>query len=183
MTTCMEKATHQWEPVVRFTVHGLPGPQGSKRGFANKKTGAVMMVESSKKVKPWRSSVAGEAVAARLQLKPDVRDLLFDGTLAVSFTFLFSRPKSHYRTGKNAGVLRPDAPYYVTSKAAGDVDKLQRSTFDALTGILYRDDSQIAGIMGPSFKVYCNQGELPGMVIQVLLWAPKSLNHIREVIL
>ena len=39
----------------KFTVHGLPAPQGSKRHV-----GKGVMVESSKYVKPWREAVKAE---------------------------------------------------------------------------------------------------------------------------
>ena len=45
-------------------------------------------------------------------------------------TFFFARPRSHYRTGRNAHLLRDDAPIAPTS--APDLSKLIRSTEDAL---------------------------------------------------
>ncbi len=39
-----------------ITVYGTPGPQGSKR-FMGVKGGKGVLVESSKKVKPWREAV------------------------------------------------------------------------------------------------------------------------------
>jgi Holliday junction resolvase RusA-like endonuclease len=49
---------------------------------------------------------------------------------------------SHYGSGKNAEKLKPTAPKFHTVKP--DATKLLRSTEDALTGILWRDDAQIA---------------------------------------
>jgi len=46
-------------PVLRIDVKGIPGAQGSKRHV-----GRGIMVESSKKVAPWRSDVRDSAMTA-----------------------------------------------------------------------------------------------------------------------
>ena len=141
-----------------FTVNGTPGAQGSKKHVGN-----GIMVESSKKVKPWRSDVKAAAEAAHLASDEWDRATTAVG---VQVTFSFERPKSHYRTGRNAHLLRDDAPIYVTSRAKGDNDKLQRSTFDALTssGVI-ADDSLIVAVH--AFKVYAARDEKPGAVIEL----------------
>ena len=118
-------------------VNGTPAPQGSKRGFVVK--GRVVVAESSPKVKPWRQDVAAAAVEAAAEagwVAPA-------GPLAVSITFYLPRPRYHYRTGKHADELKPDAARWVDKKP--DLDKLVRATCDALTtaGVI-RDDAQIA---------------------------------------
>ncbi len=119
---------------MRFRVDGTPGPQGSKRGFVNPKNGRVILVESSSKVKPWRALVAH---AAREQMNYDLQSIMA-GPVRMDVNYFLKRPMSHYR--KN-GELRPDAPAFVKTKP--DLSKLQRSTEDALTGVVYVDDSQI----------------------------------------
>lgn len=125
-----------------FTVRGIPGAQGSKRHV-----GHGVMIESSKKVKPWRSDVQAAAEDAIRQWETDNSATWEPLTAPVKVYahFTFARPRSHYRTGRNAHLLRVDAPEWVTSRACGDLDKLCRSTFDALTaaGVL-ADDSLIA---------------------------------------
>jgi len=133
---------------ITFAVHGLPAPQGSKRHMGN-----GVMVESSKKVKPWRQDTKYAALAA----KPSDWDA--SGPMSLSVVFRFQRPAAHYL--KNG--LRPTAPYYVTSARNGDLDKLLRSTCDAITGILFDDDRQVVSIN--AIKRYCTQGELPGAII------------------
>jgi Holliday junction resolvase RusA-like endonuclease len=59
----------------------------------------------------------------------------------LSVTFLFKRPKSHYRSGKNAMVLKGAAPNRHTQKP--DLTKLVRCLEDALTGIIWNDDCQV----------------------------------------
>ena len=53
------------------------------------------------------------------------------------------RPKSHYGTGKNAGVLKADAPADYTAKP--DADNLVKAAMDAITqmGGFWLDDSQV----------------------------------------
>jgi len=136
------------ERLFGMDVFGEPAPQGSKRAFHHAKTGKIIMAESSAKVKPWRSMVASEAsriVGGRSDSFPVV------GPLAMIVTYRLKRPKAHY---KKNGELRPDAPVYVSKKP--DLSKLQRSTEDALTGIVYVDDSQL--VLMTIAKVYGEPG-------------------------
>ena len=59
------------------------------------------------------------------------------------FEFDFRRPKSHL-TSK--GALTKAAPLFPTGRQIGDTDKLIRSVCDALTGIVWYDDSQVVDI-------------------------------------
>ena len=120
-------------PAVTLVVYGTPGPQGSKRHI-----GRGIMIESSDKVKPWRQDVKHAAIAAT-QTQPDWE--ILDGPLAVSMVFTFTRPRSHYGTGRNAHLIKESAP----ARPSGypDLSKLIRSTEDALTGVVWVDDSRI----------------------------------------
>lgn len=119
---------------LNFTVHGMPAAQGSKRHVGNGR-----MVESSKKVAPWRQDV----IAAAMGAAEKAGWVTPTGPIWVGIDFYLPRPQTHYGTGKNAGVLKPTAPPWHSSRP--DVDKLIRALFDALTisGVI-RDDSQIA---------------------------------------
>jgi crossover junction endodeoxyribonuclease RusA len=117
-----------WE----ITVRGIPAPQGSKTQWG---------AESSKKVRPWREAVRGKAQDAL-----DNGEQPIAGPVAVRIAFYLPRPKSHYYTGKRAGVLRDDAPDYCDKRP--DVDKLVRSTLDALTSAgAYADDARVARLI------------------------------------
>lgn len=117
-----------------FDVLGVPAAQGSKRHV-----GGGRLVESSKKVKPWREAVKAAAVEALGD------DPAIEGPAFVGITFRFARPAGHYGSGKNAARLKDSAPAYPTSRALGDLDKLARSTLDALTDSqVIADDSQVA---------------------------------------
>lgn len=145
----IESLTEAWAgPVNVFVVHGVPAPQGSKRHV-----GGGVMVESSKKVKPWREAVKW-AVLSRPE---DAKTLGILGPVRVSVTFFLQRPGGHYGTGRNAGVLKASAPEYPAVKP--DLDKIVRSTLDALTDAgVYRDDSQVVTLI--SEKLYGNPGAL-----------------------
>jgi Holliday junction resolvase RusA-like endonuclease len=125
--------------MIEFFVPGEAKPAGSKKGFFNKKMQRVQIVDACKLTKPWQaqvSSYAQEAVLKQGLAEP------MTGPIAVEFVFTMRRIKGHYRTGKNANVLRDDAPYWHT--VMPDALKLGRAVEDAMTGIVFRDDAQIA---------------------------------------
>ena len=64
--------------------------------------------------------------------------------LQVIMSFSFSRPKSHYGTGKNSGKLKANAP--VTHISRPDVDNLAKFVLDALNGVYWKDDSVICSM-------------------------------------
>ena len=138
-------------------VRGVPAPQGSKRHI-----GHGIMIENSKKVKPWRQDVRAAAIA---YYEGDI----IGRAVEVEIIFLFARPKSHYGTGKNANKLKQKAPEFVTSSATGDIDKLCRSTLDGLSakagGTVIKDDSLVVSLK--AVKKYAKEGELLGAKISV----------------
>ena len=88
------------------------------------------------------------------------RSVSLYGLSDVTLTFRMPRPKSHYWTGRRAHELRPDAPTWHTSRP--DVDKLTRAVLDALSGVWWVDDSQVA--MVTASKAYSDDGA-PGVHI------------------
>ena len=85
-------------------VIGIPAPQGSKRHV-----GHGIMIENSKRVKPWRNDVKDAALE-------HYQGEIIDQAVEIEIIFLFARPKSHYGTGKNATVsythlTLPTPPY------------------------------------------------------------------------
>ena len=63
----------------------------------------------------------------------------FAEPLRVDITWYFPRPKNHYRTGKYAAELKPNAPEWHTTKT-GDIDNAHKIILDALNGTFWRDD-------------------------------------------
>jgi len=118
---------------ISFFVPGIPAPGGSKKfvGFA-KSTGRAILVDAAgQRNKDWRASVATVAAACMSGVSP------LEGPLFVRLTFLMPRPKGHRKPN---GDLRKGAPAYPTTRP--DCLKISRSTEDAMTGIVWRDDAQ-----------------------------------------
>jgi len=66
---------------------------------------------------------------------------VLQGPLFVQLWYGLKRPKSHYGTGKNDGIVKPSAPKYPDKKP--DIDNFEKFIFDCLSGVIIRDDSQI----------------------------------------
>lgn len=73
------------------------------------------------------------------------------GPICVDVQFCFSRPRSHYGTGRNAAQVRPAAPSGAHAQKP-DLDKLLRALGDSLTqaGVI-RDDTQITRLDAGKF--------------------------------
>jgi Holliday junction resolvase RusA-like endonuclease len=83
-----------------------------------------------------------------------------DEPLEVIIFLYFSRPKSHYGTGRNAGKLKDSAPYW--KESAPDRDNADKILLDALKGMFWRDDSIV--VAGPVIKQY---SEIPRTEIYI----------------
>lgn len=152
-------------PAVVLTVYGQPAPQGSKRPFVNKHTGRAQVIEQNKvPVDRWRSDVKDAA----LKLAQDI--WRFECPVEVRMVFSFERPASHYGTGRNAAVLKASSPARPVGRD-GDLDKLARSTCDALTAAgIWKDDKLVAEFARLA-KVFCGEDpdalDVPGAVITI----------------
>ena len=113
---------------IDFTVRGTPTAQGSVRAFV--RGGHAVVVGVSSPLAAWRHAIATEARAA-MGTTPTLT-----GPVVVSAWFTFARPPSHFR---RSGTVRAGAPRYPRL----DADKLARACGDALTGVVFADDSQI----------------------------------------
>lgn len=140
---------------ITFRVLGMePAPQGSKSPKGRTRTGKAVLVESCKRVKPWRERVTDAAVAAGVPL--------MRGPVTATMTFVFRRPAGHFKAN---GQLKPSAPRWHCVRPDGS--KLMRSTEDALSKVLYEDDSRI--VFGAWEKRYCvDDREQPGAIITIL---------------
>lgn len=136
-----------------FFVPGIPRPGGSKTAFRNRYTGRVQMVDAGKDNKEWRSMIglfAHQAMAGRPLIPEAIR---------VEVVFQMPRPKSHYgKAGLKAKFLL--IPH--TSKP--DATKLWRAAEDALTGVVWHDDSQITRQL-----IDKKYDEKPGMLIKIFV--------------
>jgi Holliday junction resolvase RusA-like endonuclease len=66
------------------------------------------------------------------------------GPVVLTVRAIFSRPASHYGTGRNAGQLKNSSPLYYTHKP--DVDNVAKTVLDALNGLAYQDDRQVCRV-------------------------------------
>jgi Holliday junction resolvase RusA-like endonuclease len=122
------------DPDITITVHGAPAPQGSKRHLGN-----GVMVEMSKKVKPWRQDVKAAALAATEAI-PGWRPL--DGPLAAWIVFTVrDRPASKPSWWPDG--IKWSKTLMWRPASTPDLSKLLRSTEDALTGLVWKDDARV----------------------------------------
>jgi crossover junction endodeoxyribonuclease RusA len=140
-------------PFLYHFVTGLPAPQGSKsfKGTFKRKDGRMggILVESSKKVGPWRDSVAAQLLAG-------TTDRFGDAAVRLTVVFVMPRPK--------AMSAKKPTPHHVK---APDLSKLIRSTEDAITTAgIWADDSRVAEY-GPMLKRYAEPGEATGAMIMI----------------
>ena len=112
-----------------------------------------MIVDACAKSGDWKADVKAFA-------RQEYKGPLLDGPIELSIIFYMPRPKNHFGTGKKAGILKANAPQWHTTKP--DRTKLTRGLEDSLTGVIWRDDSQV--VCGDIRKVY---GSLPGARIIV----------------
>lgn len=137
-------------PPITLFVYGNPASQGSKR-LVRTRLGRTIMLENSTKVKPWRNAVASAAREANCPL--------YGGDVMVHVVLMFVRPASHFN---KAGELRasvPERPGYI------DVDKAARAILDALAGIAYQNDRQVAVLSVQ--RMWAGTGTGAGAVIQI----------------
>ncbi len=135
--------------MITFFVPGTPRPGGSKTSGMSK-SGKMFVRPANKETKIWMAVVSYHA-------RQYYQGELLTGAIKASFVFTMKRPKAHYRAN---GDLKETAPLFHVSRP--DVGKLVRSTEDALSGIIYRDDSQIA--VRDEKKIY---GEKTGVEILI----------------
>jgi crossover junction endodeoxyribonuclease RusA len=115
--------------ISKFSVEGLPAPQGSKRHVGNGR-----MIEASKYLPAWRKAIETECRS--------LFDEPMDGALEVELWFYLPKPSSVSR----------DYPTVMP-----DVDKLARAVGDGLTnGGAIADDARIVDLH--AYKRYSVDG-------------------------
>lgn len=143
-------------------VHGVPAMQGSKRHVGN-----GVMIEASKRTRPWRENVRDAALTA-IALDRWQR---LDGPVSVRAEFYFDRPAGHYRSGRNAHLLKDGAPRFPSNRGSGDVDKMLRACFDSLADAgVFRDDSQVVRVTAAKFWTGVDDWRVPGARLVVKSW-------------
>ena len=134
-----------------FTVYGEAQPQGSAKAFVPKGWSRPIITSDNRDLKSWRQLVAEAANRALAALPAGDRDYLLEG-VRLTIAFYLPRPKSLPKRC-TAHTKKPD------------VDKLVRSVADALTSIVFRDDSQVCELV--TAKHYAAEGDAPHVDIRV----------------
>jgi crossover junction endodeoxyribonuclease RusA len=115
--------------ISKFSVEGLPAPQGSKRHVGNGR-----MIEASKYLPAWRKAIETECQS--------LFDEPMDGALEVELWFYLPRPSS---VSRDYPIVMPD------------VDKLVRGCLDGMTkGGAIVDDSRVVDLH--AYKRYSVDG-------------------------
>lgn len=83
--------------------------------------------------------------------------------LRIQMEFVFSRPKSHYRTGKYSTLLKEHIPTMHITRP--DTDNLVKFVLDSLNKVFYKDDSQICEVI--AVKRYIDAGEKPKTEVMI----------------
>lgn len=157
--TLADDVAERIETWLCFDVHGVPAMQGSKRHV-----GRGIMVEASKRTRPWREAVKTVALDAMR-----LHDRIL-GPVEVRLLFCYDRPHTHYRTGRNGHLLRDAAPLYPANRGSGDCDKAARAVLDSCTDAgVFADDAQV--VVLEARKVWCGEHEdalrIPGVRVRV----------------
>ena len=144
---------------IRFKVVGKPRGKGSLVGrFAHHPKATV----------EWES-------LCRLQAADEMRARnlpVHEGPVELYLVVTIHRPKSHYGTGRNARKVKASAPGRMDHTQKPDYDKLARGVTDALTGIVYHDDSQVT--QGVVRKEWCGRDEEQGVLVVARLRDPSG---------
>lgn len=137
---------------VQFTVYGIAAAKGNMKSFPfRRKNGSLgaSVTEGTKGSKSWQALVADTAQRHAGEF--------FTDAVEVELEFWLPRPKS--------------LPKRVTTHTKKpDVDKLTRAIFDALKGIIWRDDSQVVSLNVA--KGYAAASAVPGVRVVVTELSP-----------
>lgn len=135
--------------MIAFTVVGIASGMGSKRAFVPKGWTRPIVTDTNRNLRSWQALVA-DAAARAITERPEWQ--ILDGAVRLSIAFYLPRPKSL-------------AKKVTAHTKAPDCSKLLRSTEDAMSGIVYRDDAQIVEIVAG--KYYTGANDSPHVNIRV----------------
>lgn len=131
---------------VEWRVYGKPVTQGSLSSFPYMKKGGGMGVRTpqSKNVLDWRV-VIQKALMDEYPSINGTNPIFEKGIPVESWLYLYvAKPKSNKDT-------------FPVNQRTGDIDKYARAVFDACTGYIYHDDSQVVSLQ--TNKVYVPEEE------------------------
>lgn len=124
----MKTATEQ---AIRFVVHGDAVSFGTKTTTFQRGGRLIRGTRKTDAAADWEAEVR-RAAAEAMGERP-----LFEGPVEVLTTVIFSLPRSQYRK-------RNPVPRTWSTKKRAEGDKVDRLVHDAMTGVVYADDCQVA---------------------------------------
>ncbi len=136
----LETRAIRTDSLISFHVKGLPVPQGSTRAWVLH--GKPVITSSAKGLGTWRRLVAD---VAQNYAPPEP----WEGPVGIELHFGLPKPKSAPKRKRVWPDKRPD------------LDKLTRAVLDALTYVVFADDSQVVEIHAS--KDY----GAPGVVVEI----------------
>lgn len=131
-------------------VPGTPAPKGSTRAFVVK--GRAVTTNANKATKPWEQQVS--AVVAEAMCNGTI-EFPRPAAVHLGLVFLMPRTASEPKRSTRPHTRKPD------------IDKLARCAIDALTGLVFEDDSQVVHLS--TSKRTASVSEQPGAWIT---WGP-----------
>lgn len=138
--------------LLTFRVFGVAQPKGNMRAIHLKGMHFPIVTDSNRNAKSWAQLVA-EGANHALAAQHESRSLLVEA-VRVTIAFYLPRPKKYQRRGVPVAHLK-----------APDIDKLIRGVLDALTHVVWRDDSQVVELL--AIKHYAEVDDLPHVDIRV----------------
>jgi len=142
--------------LLRFTVRGKPAPQAHHRTSKFGKT----YDPSMRPKKEFRNVI--QSIISRSSVSEN-QPYFGSKKVGVTLVFRFSRPKSHWVGGRRGGELKAKFAPLLFPTGRGDIDNLQKFVFDALNGVAYVDDGQVASCCAT--KVIDNIGTCEGATV------------------
>lgn len=141
---------------LQIYVVGLP--KGQPRAKPSRRGGFIRMYTPDV-ADDWKGCVARAIADAVPKGAPFP---LFSGPVRVDATFIFPRPKGHFRTN---GDIKPNSPTWHTAKP--DRDNCDKAVLDVFTQCqVFADDAQACD--GRIMKRYAGVGEATGARIHIL---------------
>lgn len=141
--------------VVSFAVRGDPEPQPRPRAFRSR-------IYNPDTADRWKA-----AVAAASQLAWREEPLPLPRPLEVAVTVFVARPQRLLTRNSDPGLIP------LIARGAGDGDNFAKAILDAMEGIIFVNDCQVARLTIE--KYYVAIGYKPGARVWVLDWAPLTL--------
>ncbi|MFH1615841.1 MAG: RusA family crossover junction endodeoxyribonuclease [Planctomycetota bacterium] len=114
--------------IIKFAVRGRPIPKGSKKFIGRTKKGYGIVIDANKNTKPWQNLIKMIAADYAPSGGP------WSGPVGMKLRFWMLKPAKIPKDRLGYPTTRPDSL------------KLARAVEDALSGIIYKDDSQVVDL-------------------------------------